>query len=312
MPSPTHALLLAAGLGTRLRPLTLVRAKPAVPVAGVPIARRIISWLRGAGVTDVVLNLHYLPETIAAVIGDGSDLGVRARYSWEQPVVLGSAGGPRQALDIIGQETFLLVNGDTLTNADLTALADDHASNGGLVTLAVIPNRRPHQYSGLRVAADGTVLGVEPRGSARASFHFVGAQIAHRSVFAHVPSGHVAASIGGVYDEWMASKPGSIRAHVCEADFSDIGTVSDYWVTSQRLTPGTMGSAGRAVAIGAGSSVTDSVVWDNVDIGERCHLSHCIITDNVRVPNGETCSNMVLLRGPEGDLVRVPLTLENG
>ena len=97
----THALLLSAGLGTRLRPLTLVRAKPAIPVAGIPMARRIIGWLAGAGITDVVLNLHHLPETITSVVGDGGDLGVRARYSWEQPRVLGSAGArPRLCMSL--------------------------------------------------------------------------------------------------------------------------------------------------------------------------------------------------------------------
>src|SRR6185436_16111913 len=79
------ALLLTAGHGTRLQPLTLVRAKPAVPVNGEPLARRIIRWLSGQGVANVVLNLHHLPATLTAVVGDGSDLGVRARYSWEQP-----------------------------------------------------------------------------------------------------------------------------------------------------------------------------------------------------------------------------------
>src|SRR6266851_3658628 len=98
-----HALVLAAGLGMRLRPLTTVRAKPAIPVAGDPIARRIVRWL-----------------------GDGSDLGARVRYSWEQPVVLGSAGGPRLALPMLEADTFLIVNGDTLTNVDLGQLAAVH------------------------------------------------------------------------------------------------------------------------------------------------------------------------------------------
>src|SRR5450759_5358596 len=92
------ALVLTACFGTRLRPLTDVRAKPAMPVAGEPMIRRIVSWLASHGIVDVVLNLHHRPETLTAVIGDGSDLGVRARYSWEQPRVLGSAGGPRLAL----------------------------------------------------------------------------------------------------------------------------------------------------------------------------------------------------------------------
>ena len=94
------ALVLTAGLATRLRPLSLVRAKAAMPVGGEPLVRRILRGLRASGVMDAVLNLHHLPHTITQLVGDGSDLGVRVRYSWEQPV-LGSAGGPRQALPLL-------------------------------------------------------------------------------------------------------------------------------------------------------------------------------------------------------------------
>ena len=125
-----HALVLAAGLGTRLRPLTTVRAKPAIPVAGDPIVRRIARWLAGSGVTELVVNLHHRPETIARVLGDGSDLGARVRYSWEQPVVLGSAGGPRLALPMLEADTFFIVNGDTLTDVDLGQLAAAHDASG--------------------------------------------------------------------------------------------------------------------------------------------------------------------------------------
>src|SRR4051812_36989828 len=93
-PLPSAALVLTAGLGTRLHPLTYVRAKAAVPVNGETLARRAVRWLAGHGVHDLVLNLHHLPATIAASVGGGCDLGARVRYSWEDPV-LGSAGGPR-------------------------------------------------------------------------------------------------------------------------------------------------------------------------------------------------------------------------
>ena len=85
--------MLTAGLGTRLQPLSRVRAKPAVPVAGQPLVNRIIRWLAGQHVRELVLNLHHLPETITRHVGDGGDLGARVRYSWEFPI-LGSAGGP--------------------------------------------------------------------------------------------------------------------------------------------------------------------------------------------------------------------------
>src|SRR5438552_4096816 len=124
------ALVLAAGLGVRLRPLTYVRAKPAIPVAGQPIVRRIIRWLASHGVSDLVINLHHLPHTLTTVVGDGSDLSVRVRYSWEGPQVLGSAGGPRQALSVLGAEQFFVINGDTLTDVDLARLATAHTASG--------------------------------------------------------------------------------------------------------------------------------------------------------------------------------------
>src|ERR1700674_5817493 len=123
-----QALVLAAGLGMRLRPLTDVCAKPALPVAGQPLIRRIVRWLSAHDVNDLVVNLHYLPHTLTAVLGDGSDLSVRVRYSWEQPQILGSAGGPRQALAILGADTFFIVNGDTMSDVDLSGLAAAHAA----------------------------------------------------------------------------------------------------------------------------------------------------------------------------------------
>src|SRR3954463_1899364 len=135
-----RALVLTAGLGTRLQPLTLARAKAAAPVDGDPLARRTIRWLVAQGIDDLVLNLHHKPETITAAVGDGSDLGVRVRYSWESPV-LGSAGGPRHALpllldgiDAAAPRTFVLVNGDTLTDVDLPAMIAAHRRTGALVT----------------------------------------------------------------------------------------------------------------------------------------------------------------------------------
>ncbi len=308
MATLTHALLLSAGLGTRLRPLTLVRAKPAIPVAGEPLARRIIRWLAAAGVTDVVLNLHHRPDTIAAVVGDGSDLGVRARYSWEQPVILGSAGGPRQALDIVGADTFLIVNGDTLTDVELGPLVDAHVASGALVTLAAIPNPRPDHYSGLRLAADGAVLGVEPRGSSVPSFHFIGLQVAHRSAFDAAPLGTPSSSVGGIYDALIASQPGSVRAHVCTARFWDIGTVDDYWRTSRDFAAAEPAAPGPAM--GRGARLVDSVVWNDVVLGEASHVSRCIVTDGVHVEPGATYDQMILLRGDDGRTLVEPLTVE--
>src|SRR5215467_1083654 len=227
-----HALVLAAGLGTRLRPLTLTRAKPAMPIGGEPLVRRILRWLAHEHVEDVVVNLHYLPQTITAIVGDGSDLGVRVRYSWEQPLILGSAGGPRRALPIIGAASFFLVNGDTLTDLPLAPLARDHESSGALVTIALIPNLEPDRYGGARLDEHGRISGFAARGaSAAGSYHVIGVQAAAAEAFAGLKDGEPANSVRGLYEQLIAAQPGSVRGYVCHAKFWDIGTPEDYEAT---------------------------------------------------------------------------------
>ena len=102
------ALVLAAGLGTRLDPLTRLVAKASVPLAGKTLLERSLEHLRRHGVTDVVINLHHRPETVTAILGDGTRSGMRIRYSWE-PRILGSAGGPRRALPLLDTWRFLIV-----------------------------------------------------------------------------------------------------------------------------------------------------------------------------------------------------------
>jgi NDP-sugar pyrophosphorylase family protein len=226
-----HALVLAAGLGTRLRPLTLARAKPALPVGGEPLIRRILAWLAGEGVTDAVINLHYLPETIAAVVGDGSDLGVRVRYSWEQPIVLGSGGGPRHALPIVGASPFFIVNGDVLTDLALAPLAGAHLQSGAMVTMALMPNREPEKYGGVVMTEGGHVTGFVKRGTQAAnSYHFISVQVANGEVFAGLRDGEAEPMLR-VYEALIAARPGSVRGYVCDAAFWDIGTVDEYRAT---------------------------------------------------------------------------------
>jgi mannose-1-phosphate guanylyltransferase len=308
MSAPRSALVLTAGFGTRLRPLTLVRAKPAIPVAGEASIRRIIRWLASHRVADVVLNLHYLPETITAVVGDGSDLSVHARYSWELPRILGSAGGPRQALPIVGADTFFIVNGDTLTDVDLAGLAAAHQASGARVTLALVPNRAPEQYGGVRVDHDDRVLGFVPRGSMESSLHFVGAQIVEAEVFRSLTPGTPADTIGGVYDELIRREPGTVRAFVSDRQFWDVGSEAEYWRTSLAfMRQEDLGDTvyGRRVQIAASARVTRSILWDDVEIGAGATLDECIVADGVRVPPGAIHRRQVLVRPRGSDAVMV-------
>lgn len=281
-----RALVLTAGLGTRLRPLTGVRAKAAVPVNGEPLVRRIVRWLAARGLRDLVLNLHHKPETIARAVGDGSDLGARVRYSWEQPV-LGSGGGPRHALPLL-EETFLLVNGDTLTDVDLDALAAAHASSGADVTMALIPNPRPDTYGGVRVSEDGWVTGFTRRGTPGESFHFIGVQAAERRVFAALEDGVPSESVGGLYPRLIERNPKSVRAFVSDAAFDDIGTVGDYLRTSLALAAreGDRLVSRNGVQLDEPVRLERTAVWDDVTIGAGTSLIECVVADGARVPGG--------------------------
>jgi NDP-sugar pyrophosphorylase family protein len=289
-------LLLTAGLGTRLRPLSSVRAKPAVPVAGEPLVKRIARWISGAGISDVVLNLHHLPATIAAVMGDGSDIGLRLRYSWEQPRILGSAGGPRHALPLIDADSFLIVNGDTLTDADLSDLSAAHAVAGRIVTLALVPNREPLKYGGVTLGSRDEVTGFVARGpQATGSFHFIGLQIVEADVFRPLPDNQEAATIGGLYDRLVANRPGAIGGAVLEARFWDIGTVADYWRTTWALACGGQDLiVGSGVLVDPSARVTASIIWDDVEVGADCRVDQCIVTDAVRLPPGTICRRAVV------------------
>jgi NDP-sugar pyrophosphorylase family protein len=286
-------LLLTAGLGTRLHPLSSVRAKPALPVAGEALVRRVLRWLAASGITDVVLNLHHRPETVCAEVGDGSDLGLRARYSWEHPV-LGSAGGPRHALPLLAAERFFIVNGDTLTDLDPVVLAAAHRASGALVTMAVVPNREPERYGGVLVEDDGAVTGFIGRGSERRSWHFVGVQVAEREVFVSVPDNQPAESVATVYPALIRQRAGSVRAVPFDASFMDIGTPADYLATSlafagpEATAPLSLPSplAGTRTTIAPSARVVRTILWDDVEVGDEASLTNCIIADGVRVPPG--------------------------
>jgi mannose-1-phosphate guanylyltransferase len=310
--SAPRALVLTAGLGTRLRPLTYVRAKAAVPVNGETLARRVVRWLVSQGVTDLVLNLHHRPDSITGSVGDGADLGARVRYSWEQPL-LGSGGGPRHALPLLVDGAtgrtpeaaarqdprvpgslvpnpespfFYIVNGDTLTNVDLTALQQRHARSGARVTMALIANPRPDKYGGVVVNASAVVTGFTRAGAVRENYHFVGVQCVDASVFAALPDGVPGESVNGLYKDLLATAPGSVAAFVSHAYFQDIGTPADYLRTSSELAAveGNHMVSARNVQVAPSAVVRGTAVWDDVVIGADSTLVDCIVADGARIP----------------------------
>jgi mannose-1-phosphate guanylyltransferase len=297
------ALVLTAGLGTRLLPLSEVRAKPALPVAGQPLITRILSWLHRAGVRRAVLNLHHRPETIARIVGDGSRLGLSVRYSWE-PEILGSAGGPARAIPLLESDRFLIVNGDTLAPVDLQALVRQHIDTNALVTMAVVDG--DPRYNGLIADPSGIVRGF---GKEPGAFHFIGTQVVNASVFAGVDPHVKSETVHGIYPSLIAGRAGSIRIFHTRGQFFDIGSPRDYLETARHFAASEAVplDRGRDTRVGAGAHVADTILWDRVTVGAGAQLSRCVVADEVVVPPGARYADCsIVMRGRE--MIVVPFT----
>jgi len=130
------AMILAAGFGTRLRPLTLTVPKPLLPVGGTPLIVWNLLLLRTFGIRQVMMNLHYLGQLIQEALGDGAQWDMEITYSYE-PKILGTGGGLKAALDFFEKDPFLVINGDTLIDLDVQALINFHRERQGVATLVL-------------------------------------------------------------------------------------------------------------------------------------------------------------------------------
>jgi mannose-1-phosphate guanylyltransferase len=156
-----RAMVLAAGLGTRLRPITFDMPKPMVPVLNRPVMDHILRLLARHDFEETIANLHWFPELIEAHFGDGSDCGVKLSYSLEE-ALLGTSGGVRNVADFLG-ESFLVISGDALTDLDLTAMREFHEGHDGIATLATKRVTDTSQFGVAITDADGRIGGFQEK-----------------------------------------------------------------------------------------------------------------------------------------------------
>ena len=222
---------MAAGLGTRLRPLTWEIPKPVVPVANRPIMEHILRALARHDVTDIVSNLHWFPETIRGPLGDGSALGVDLTFV-EEEMLLGTAGGVRNVADYLTADggPFLVMAGDALTDIDFTALIDTHKRNGGLATLAVKQVADVSQFGVVVTDGEGRVQGFQEKPDpAEALSDLTNAMIYvfEPEVLDHFPSGDV---IDFALDVFPALLDADVPFGVHRFDeyWNDVGSIPEY------------------------------------------------------------------------------------
>ncbi|HXG18486.1 MAG TPA: NDP-sugar synthase [Methylomirabilota bacterium] len=185
-----RAMILAAGFGTRLQPLTNTTPKALVPVAGRPLIEYGLLFLRSQGITEVVINLHHLGEKIRAALGDGSLYGLRIIYSPEDPI-LESGGGIKKAQPLLAGDTFIVLNCDTILDLDLQEVLAFHQRKRAIATLVLRPDPNAAQYGVLAINSSGQIRRIRDQALAViepvSPYMFTGLQILEPRVFAFMP-----------------------------------------------------------------------------------------------------------------------------
>ncbi len=330
-----RAMVMAAGLGTRLQPITNAIPKPVVPVCNVAIVEHLVRLLGSHGVEEVIANLHWFPEQVEAQLGNGSELGVEISYRQEEEL-LGTAGGVRNVADFLtagDEDTFLVLAGDALTDVDLGALAAAHRANDGVATLAVKKVTDVSQYGVIVTADDGRVQGFQEKPDpAEALSDLVNCMVYAFSpeLFDYFPAEY---PVDFALDVFPALLDAGVPFYVHEmgAYWNDIGTLPEYLqgnfhalegaVELPRLggelsddgsapagvdAAGDVGIEGRVLfgegcSIGAGAKLTGPlVIGQGADIGAGAQVKEAVLLPGARVPEGS-----LLARGIAGDAARL-------
>ena len=290
-----RAIVLSAGYGTRLWPLTEDRTKPAIPILGKPLVGYVAEYLAGYGIDEIVVNLHHRPESVRRALGDGSAFGVKLHYV-EEPVILGTSGALDNTREFFEHDTFVVVNGKIITDIDLQAALETHRSANALATLVLLPNTRRERFSVVETEG-GRIkrFGGMPAENDVEPLMFTGIHILEPRILEYVPRGVFSDSVTHVYPQAMANGE-IIAAHVGSGKWRELSTLRRYLDISVELLreSGQSYVSGNDASISESASVTDSVLWDDVKIG-AARVNRAVLADNVIVPDGEVIENSVVV-----------------
>lgn len=306
------AMILAAGFGTRLFPLTIDRTKPAIPFLGKPLVGYVAEYVAKFGVTDIVVNLHHQPQSVIAALGTGGDFGVTIDYTIEQPDILGTAGALDNARQYLENDTFLIVNGKIITDIDIAAALETHRNSGALATMVLKPNHKREKFTIVNTEDDFvTGFGADAKPVSEEELRdvdhpivtplmFTGIHIMEPRVFEYIPRGVYSDIVPTFYNPALA-KGEKIAAHVTDANWFELSTIPRYLDISLAM----MGTGdvhfGRNCVLSGAASLKDSVIWDDVTIGDGATLYRTIIADGVTIEPGEHFENVAIVRA---DMVR--------
>jgi mannose-1-phosphate guanylyltransferase/mannose-1-phosphate guanylyltransferase/phosphomannomutase len=315
-------MVLAAGLGTRLRPITYAMPKPMVPVANRPVMEHIVRHLARHGFSEAIANLHWFPETIEGHFGDGSDFGLELSYSREEQL-LGTSGGVRNAADFLG-DSFLVISGDALTDIDLGAMRAFHESHDGVATLATKRVSDTTQFGVAITGADGRIQGFQEKpqpAEALSDLANCGIYMFRSEIFDFFPEPGTSKAAGpddpaGFADWAMDVFPALMEndvafySHEIDAYWNDIGNLDELRGGNLDALNGAVkvepGAPEVAAGIRSASPLGDAEVDGTVLIGSDVELGSgvriqgpAIVGDGCRIGDGAWVRDSILLAGTE-------------
>ncbi|MBS1888437.1 MAG: NDP-sugar synthase [Actinobacteria bacterium] len=317
-----RAMVLAAGLGTRLRPITFDLPKPMVPVLNRPVMEHILRLLARHGFTETIANLHWFPDLITEHFGDGSGCGVELTYSFEE-ALLGTSGGVRNAAQFLGED-FLVISGDALTDIDLTAMREYHESHDGIATLATKRVEDTTQFGVAITDSQGRIGGFQEKpepSEALSDLANCGIYMFRREIFDFFPAPGTSKAAGeddpeGFADWAMDVFPRLLESdvpfysHEIDAYWNDIGNLAEL----RESTYDALNGAVRVEQVGeivdgfrSGAPEGDEgelrgpvLLGPGCEIGEDVRIDGpAVIGDGARIGPGSRLRDVIVLPGAE-------------
>jgi len=295
-----RAMILSAGYGTRLWPLTEDRTKPALPILGKPLVGYVAEYLAGYGCREIVVNLHHQPESVMRALGDGSRFGVKLQYVHE-PVILGTSGAIDNARAILFGDTFIVVNGKIITDIDLNAALETHRRTKAIATLVLLPNAACENFSTVEtedellrgfggMPAPEKFVGCDP------PLMFTGIQILEPRIFDYIPRGIFSHTTTDVYPQAIANGE-RVAVHVAKGRWYELSTIPRYLDISLMLLAerGETLTAGADCRVSTTAEVSEAVLWDRVVIDSGARVKRAILADGVHIRAGEVIENAAVV-----------------
>jgi len=314
------AMILAAGFGTRLRPLTDKVPKPMVPILNRPILEHTIHLLRSHGIHDITVNLHHLPEMITDTFGDGKEFGVQLHWSHE-PEILGTAGGIKKAQQWLDGESFLVINSDVVVDIDLTKVISFHKAQGSALTLVVREGDSPEQCDPIEVDDNDRIVHMVGASSMNmpddtTRVLFTGIQVMEPEIFDRIPENKFYGTTTDVFPG-MLEDGLSMFVYWHHGYWKDIGTIQNYLDVHKDLLDGRMegglpiennnpvgGHFTQPVLIGKNCKIADTakigpyaVLGDHCTVGDHAVIEHSICWESVSLGKNSHVRQSVLGNG---------------